>query len=341
MITLINTLLAGTLSVQDPQTPQNPPKHWQLPEPASTFAWDHDNLYRFVEWTCYVFFALIMGVLLYSVIKYRRRSEDQPPASFATHHTALEVTWTVVPLIIVMVIFAWGWKGASDMMVAPADSLQYEVKAERWLWRFKQPGETEFVAADFWVPISKPCQLTMSSADVLHSLFIPAFRVKRDVLPGRYQTVWFEATMLGVFDIFCTEYCGENHAKMTGKVHVVSQKNWDDYLSGKQQKPWDPYEGKTDLERGKIVWRQYCSACHSYDGTDNTGPTWKGIWGTEEELEGGRSVTVDEEYIFKSVRDPSADVVKGRPATGMVPFPEDKLDDEKVEWVIEFIKSLK
>ncbi|MCA8955214.1 MAG: cytochrome c oxidase subunit II, partial [Planctomycetes bacterium] len=201
-----------SLGVPAAQDPQKPDQHWQLPVKASSFATEHDQLYTFVEWINYVFFFGIMAVLFYSVVRYRRRREDQPPASTSTHNTAMEVTWTVIPLIVVMVIFALGWKGYAEMSLAPGDSLQFEVSARRWEWSFKHPGHDEFYTRELWVPVNRPCQLTMSSRDVLHSFYIPAFRVKRDVLPGRYQTLWFKPTMVGDYHIFCTEYCGDQHS---------------------------------------------------------------------------------------------------------------------------------
>lgn len=326
MITVITSLLG--IGPQDP--------HFQLPPQASTFAEDHDNLYQFVEWVCYFFFFLITGILIYSVIRYRRRSEDQPPASTTTHHTALEVTWTVVPLIIVMIIFAWGWRGAADMLLARSDSLQFEVRAQRWQWSFKHPGDLEWFDRELWVPINKPVQLTMSSEDVLHSIFIPEFRVKRDVLPGRAQTVWFIPTMLGVFDIFCTEYCGLNHSQMLGKVRVVDQATFD-------ARWWDSDDPSLPWEMGKKYYRNKCATCHSIDGTTITGPSFLDVWErTEERLGVGDTEEEQEqiaEYLRTSVRDPSAETVEGFEDASMTQFPPSQLSDERLEWIIEFLKN--
>ena len=311
--------------------PQEP--HFQLPPPYSTFAEDHDNLYVFVEWVCYFFFFGIMGILTYSVIRYRRRSVDQPPASTVTHHTVIEVTWTVVPLIIVMIIFAWGWRGAADMLLARSDSLQFEVRAQRWAWSFKHPGDLEWFDRELWVPVNRPVQLTMSSEDVLHSIFIPVFRVKRDVLPGRAQTVWFEANTLGVFDIFCTEYCGLNHAQMLGKVRVVDQETFDN-------RGWDSDDPAMPWEMGYKYYRNKCSACHSIDGTTITGPTFQGLWDKgEEDLVGGGTVPIDAEYIINSVRNPGDDIVLGFEGASMTAFPPSQLTDERLGWIIEFLKD--
>ena len=349
---------------QDPQQWQ----HWQLPVPASTFANDHDNLYMFVEWINYIFFFGIMFVLFYAVIKYRRKTPDQPPASTITHHTPSEVTWTVVPLIVVMIIFAWGWQGYADMVLAPADSLQYEVKAKRWEWSFKHPSSTEFISRDMWVPVDTPVQLTMSASDVLHSFFVPAFRVKRDVLPGRYQTVWFQATQVtwkeGLedkeqkgFHIFCTEYCGEGHSQMVGTVHVVSKEKWAEFMKVGADVPWNPYR-ETDAEivgdeparinavfNGAIVYKS-CMQCHTIDGTRSTGPSFKGLWTRNLKRLGLEGKTAAEQhagmakYITNSLRDPNAYVAEGFPTPSpMTPFSEAALNGDRVKDMIAFLKQ--
>ena len=356
-----------SLLTQGPQEPQRW-KHWQLPEQASTFADNHDTLYTFVEWINYIFFFGIMFVLFYAVIKYRRKTPDQPPASVIAHHTAMEVTWTVIPLIVVMVIFAWGWKGYADMALAPADSIQYEVKAGGWKWSFKHPGSTEFFGKEFWVPVNKPCQLTMSSTDVLHSFFIPAFRVKRDVLPGRYQTVWFQATRITWkenvenekqegFHIFCAEFCGEGHSKMLGTVHVVSQKQWDEWMKPGVEVPWDPFliadseDSTYDEDRefnGNIVYGQSCMTCHTLDGTRSTGPSFKGLWTRNIKRLGLEGKTLAElevgmaAYITESVRDPNAYIAETFDSPSMMaPFPPTYLNDDRVNDMVGFLKSEK
>jgi len=229
---MIHTTLPG-LSMQGPQgQPQLEPIGWssQLPPAASTFCDIHDPLYYFTYYVCVFFFLLITAVLVYSVIKYRRRYEGQPPASMVTHNTALDVTWTVVPLILVMIIFAWGFKGALDMSKAPEDAYPYQVVGKQWSWSIKNyPGDSALdnLTNTFTVPVNKNILMYTHSDDVLHSLFLPAMRVKRDVLPGRYQTVWFRATKEGSYPFFCTEYCGAGHSGMIGMFHVVSQEEFE------------------------------------------------------------------------------------------------------------------
>jgi cytochrome c oxidase subunit 2 len=320
-----------------PQDPLN-----LLPPAASGFAADVDGLFYFITYTCIFFFFLITGVLLYSIVRYRRRTPDQPAASNVTHNTLLEVTWTVVPLIIVMLWFALGWKGSLDMTIARKDSLQYDVLGRQWSWTITHPNGRQ-KTNEMWVPEGTPVRVQLSSADVLHSFFIPAFRVKRDVLPGRYQMVWFETlpgTAGNSYDLFCTEYCGEQHSYMIGKVHVVSQAEW---ATGNYP------EMPTGKALGAELYKQ-CMACHTLDGNIYVGPSWKGIWGRTEELVDGSTVTVDEAYVIESMREPSKRIVKpppGRegtwgPPSPMPPFLWDPVKDkDKFDAIIEFMKDQK
>lgn len=334
------TNLLLNLLIQGPQGPGEP-AGLQLPNAASTFATGHDGLFYFVYWVCVFFFVLITGILLYSVVKYRRRTPDQAPASNVTHNTALEVTWTVIPLIIVMVIFAWGWKDAKDMTLAPANAHQFEVNGMRWKWSFKHPGATTW-APKVYVPVDEPCQFTMSSKDVLHSFYIPAFRVKRDVLPGRYQTIWFEATHTGTFDIYCTEYCGDQHSRMLAQIVVESKEDW---YKRKRDKAWTNLPSDPVAAGEVLLANNGCGACHSVDGTHGTGPSFKGIWGKQEKLADGSTALVDAAYIKESIRSPQAKIVAnvpGKPAYGaMVPYNESALPDEHIDMIVEYIKSLK
>jgi cytochrome c oxidase subunit 2 len=312
----------------------------QLPPAASTFAKDVDGVYYLSLGICAFFFFLILGILLYSLVKFRRRTPDQPPASMTTHNTALEVTWTVIPLIVVMVLFAWGVRGSLDMTVAPADALQYQVIGKQWDWQIYHPDSTMASANEMWVPLGAAVKVTTHSNDVLHSFYVPAFRTKRDLLPGRYQMVWFRATKLSPkdadgksigFPILCAEYCGTNHSYMTGRVHVVTQEEYD-------QKPWEVIP--TDpIELGHWVWDTRCKACHTDDGSPRIGPSFKGLWGREERLADGSTVTVDADYIHESIRNPSAKIVAGYEGQNMSVFTEQDLPDSMIDGVIAWLQS--
>ena len=312
----------------------------QLPVKASTFAGDVDGVYYLCLAICAFFFFLILGVLVFAVFKFRRRSPDQPAASSMTHNTPLEVLWTVIPLIIVMIFFAWGWKGSMDMTYAPADCLQYEAVGKQWEWQIKHPGSKTISINEMWVPVGKNVKVTIYSRDVLHSFFIPAFRCKRDTLPGRYQKVWFNATKLSPrdadgksigYNLFCAEYCGTNHSKMIGKVHVVTEEEF-------ATKPWeilpaDPWE------LGQYIYERRCFTCHSIDGSIVVGPSFQGLWNKTESLADGSTVTVDEAYLHESIQSPSAKIVKGFEGKQMTLFPDIIADENQINGLIEFLKD--
>jgi cytochrome c oxidase subunit 2 len=304
----------------------------QLPEAASTFAPDVDGLFYFCTWVSLFFFALILVLILFSAIKWRRRTADQPAASNVTHNTNLEIVWTAIPTVILMVIFAWGWKGNLDQSVAPGDSLQYRATAFQWGWNFYHPGDTQ-PSEDIYVPLGKPIKFTIDSLDVLHAFFVPAFRCKRDVVPGRYQVVWFRPTMLGTFPIFCAEYCGNGHSKMTRQVHVVTQDKFD-------TRPWAKLSDVPE-ERGAMYYRMNCLACHSLDGKAGTGPTFQDLWDRKSAMSDGTEIVVDEAYVRESIRMPNAKKVKGFESAAMTQFTEAMLSDDAVSDLIAFLKTVK
>ncbi|MHC5066057.1 MAG: cytochrome c oxidase subunit II [Planctomycetota bacterium] len=315
----------------------------QLPEAASTFAPSVDGLFYFCVWVSIFSFALIAGLLTWSSVMHRRKTEDQPPISNVTHNTTLEVIWTLIPTIIVFIIFAWGWKGNLDQSVAPSNALQYRVTGQQWNWLFYHPGSS-FPANELYVPVNTPVKITMDSKDVIHSFFVPAFRVKRDVLPGRYQIIWFEATKTGVYDMFCAEYCGTEHSKMTTKVHVVTQEEYD-------EQPWNVRPDDPIEWGAQLFTTMGCNVCHSTDGSPKIGPTFQGIWGKEEEVilaDGStQTITVDREYIRESLYTPQAKIVKGFEAAGaMTAFsaaeiPDTPEGDSHLDALVAYIESLK
>lgn len=322
----------------------------QMPAPASTFAADVDGLYYFIFWVSVFFFVLITGLLGFAVIKWRRRTEDQPAASTNTHNTVLEVTWTVIPLVLVMIMFVWGWKGALNMTVAPGDCLQYQATAKQWGWAVFHPGATQpFYDPKtgrpvFYVPAGRNVKIVTRSDDVLHGLAFPAFRVKRDVLPGRYQSLWFrvpEEYIGQTFEFFCHAYCGKGHSEMWGEVRVISQADYD-----KSPRPWE-IEPSDPKELGEMVYKANCLICHTIDGTARVGPSFKGLYGkTDREVFMGiggplARITVDDEYIKESVRNPNAKLAKEHPQGGMVPWPEQLVTEKQLAGLIEYLKTLK
>jgi cytochrome c oxidase subunit II len=342
--------------IQDPATsgPQHAPAqaidaYGQLSKLASTFG-HVDGLFYFTYAVCIFFFVIIVGVLLFSVVKYRRKTWDQPPASNTTHNTPLEVVWTVIPLIIVMIMFAWGYMGARDMTVVPLEASRnsYKATAKQWNWTFSYPNDPAQSYNELWLQVNKPAQFLLESSDVLHAFYMPAMRVKRDVVPGRYQSVWFEPIEVGDYHLFCAEYCGKDHSRMYALVHVVTAEEY-------AKRPWDQWDDSTPAaaaKSGASLYSQLCAACHSVNGTPSVGPSWKGLFvknadGTitgrqREVIENGetKTITVDEAYIVESVHKPEAKKVAELPYrnNAMTAFPN--LEERKIKGVIEYMKSL-
>lgn len=326
-------------------------EYGQLPVQAATF--DHvDGLFYFTYAVCIFFFVLITGVLLYSVVAHRRKTWDQKPLSNVTHNTPLEVVWTLVPLIIVMIMFAWGFKGSLDMTTVPHEAQRntYKATAKQWSWGFTYPDGTTSLG-EVWIEENKPVQFLLESTDVLHAFYIPSMRVKRDIVPGRYQSVWFEPITKGTYHLFCAEYCGKDHSRMYAKVHVVDAKTM-------EEQPWNQVPTAEDpitdrVAYGKQIAKTLCSSCHKITPTStvNTGPSWltmftkqgdKYVGRQREVIEGGetKTITIDDDYIIESIKSPSQKIVAEAPYNkgGMSNF--DNLDDPRIACLIDFMKSL-
>jgi cytochrome c oxidase subunit II len=354
--------------IENPAKPAEIDQWGQLPKLASTF--DHvDGLFYFTYIVCIFFFCLILGVLLFSVVKYRRKTWDQPAAANTTHNTPLEVVWTVIPLIIVMVMFAWGFKGCMDMTTVPeaASRNSYKATASQWSWLFTYPDQSTS-SGELWLEVDKPVQFYLESTDVLHAFYMPSMRVKRDVVPGRFQSVWFTPKFTKTFapgekqeeefHLFCAEYCGNDHSRMYAKVHVVGPEEF-------AKRPWDTWEDATPEQAVASAERLYksrgCNTCHALDGTKGTGPGWGGpnslfkrdgdkVVGRQRDvLEGGqrKTITVDDAYIIESITKPTAKLNAEFPAGGMADFPDldparasdAKLAERKLKAIIELMKS--
>ncbi len=305
-----------------------------LPSQASTLAPAVDAVHYFVLGISIFFFLLIVGLMLTFVIRYRRRRAEATTPDL-THNHALEIFWSVTPLLILAAIFTMGFNAYMAGRVAPDGALEVYVTGRQWSWSFSYPREGIVSPGELVVPVGRPVKLVMASEDVIHSFFVPAFRVKQDVLPNRYTTLWFEATMEGEFVIFCTEYCGTSHSDMIGTVIVKSEEEY---------RAWVESGGVGDIsqlsmaEYGALLFRQNaCNACHAVDGTRLVGPPLNGIFGHRQPLTGGDAVTVDEEYLRESIVNPNAKVVDGYSAS-MPAFPH--LKPEQVGALIEYIKSL-
>lgn len=322
------------------------PYAW-FPEGASSFAPQVDFLFTVILWICIVFFVPIVIAMGYFMWVYRERPGYRGSPE-ALHNTAIEITWTVVPTIVVVWVFWEGAMGYLDMARIPKGTVDVNVTAKKWQWAFKYEngGEHEVIPVEnasvkelplLVLPVDRDIKMIMRSDDVLHSFYIPAFRAKRDVVPGRYNYMWFHTTKEGLYDLFCTEYCGDNHSQMNAKVRVVSQEEYKKALEKAIQEPEDP------LERGRLLYkRQGCSTCHNAgaEGASGPGPSYNGSWGKPVQLESGTEVAFDENYVRESILNPQAKARKGYGKASPMNSYAGKLKDDQIDALITFIKSL-
>jgi cytochrome c oxidase subunit 2 len=303
-----------------------------LPDRMSTFAHYTDDLFLFILVLCVIFFVAIVGTMTWFIIKYRRRSDNESTPVIKGNHT-LEIIWSVIPGLLFVVIFAWGFVGWAQLNVVPPDALNIRVTGAKWNWSFTYPDG--ITSGELVVPANKPVKLTMSSKDVIHSFYIPDFRIKRDVIPGRYTVIWFETFGPAEHYVLCTEYCGTSHSQMMAKVRVVPQQEYDEWIaSGGGMGDNVPL-----AELGSLLFQQRgCVACHSLDGSKLVGPTLKGAFGREVELTDGTKVEADENYIRSSILNPGSQIVSGYPA--VMPSFQGQLSDKQIDALIEYIKSL-
>lgn len=307
----------------------------QLPKAASTLAPSVDWLFQFIFWISVVMFVLIVGTMLLFVAKYRRKPGAKPTAPTGGH-LALELTWTFAPLVLLFALFHMGFKSYVFGAVAPGNAIEFRVRAKKWNWEFEYPSGTR-EGGLLVVPVHQPIKLTMSSDDVLHAFFVPEFRVKRDVVPGMYSTVWFEATEVGEYQVYCAEYCGTQHSAMYAKVRVVTEPEYREYLRTMDAPP----AGKSKAEWGADLFvSSGCPACHHLQPGDapGIGPNLRGIIGTQQPLEGGGTVLADLAYVRESILRPQAKLVRGYATVPMSPF---VLPDSRIEAIYAYLETLR
>ncbi len=311
-----------------------------LPENASNLASGVDNVILFVTVVSVFFFFLISAFLVFFAIKYRRRS-DQDETPYITGNEMLEVVWTVIPSVILMVIFAWGYIQFAEMRNPPSDAMEVNVTARQWLWQFDYYNGKRTIN-ELYVQQNRPVKMVMRSEDVLHSFFVPDFRVKQDILPGNYTQLWFTPTKIGTFDLYCAEYCGTNHSKMLAKVNVLSPEAfaiWEKGI-GIEEAGGALAVNLSPAESGRKLYdNRGCGACHSIDGSDGIGPTFKALFGKVEKLQSGETITVEENYIRESILNPNEKMVEGY--APVMPSFIGILSDEEITDIIEYIKTLK
>jgi len=300
-----------------------------FPEQASTMAGRVDALFLFLCAITLFFAGLIATLIVVFMVRYRRRSEDERPEEIHGS-TALELFWTVIPFGIVMVVFFWGASLYASLKRPPDDAIPIDVVGKQWMWKLQhREGRREIDSLH--VPVGRPVKLTITSEDVIHGFYIPAFRIKQDAIPGRYTQTWFEATKVGTFDLFCSAYCGTLHSGMIGKVVVMPPDDFQTWLSGAEA-------GAPAASAGEALFQaQGCPSCHQADGRGR-GPSLVGVFGTTVKLQDGRSVRADEGYLRESILTPQAKVVAGYQP--VMPTYQGLVSEEQLLQIIAYLQSL-
>ena len=301
-----------------------------FPEQASTFAWEVDVLYFYLIAVSVFFTVAIVAAIFFFFIKYREKEK------FATGEEihgsiALETVWSIIPFVISMTIFLGGAIIYFNQYRPPADTMEIYVVGKQWMWKF-QHGTGQREINELHIPMGRNVKLTMTTEDVLHDLYVPAFRTKMDVIPGRYTTLWFNATKPGKYHLYCAEYCGLNHSGMGGWVYVMEQRDFDNWLSGN-------VSGQTPVQAGQDLFQNKlgCASCHE-GGASQRGAKLEGIYGTDIKLTTGQSVRADDEYIRNSILNPGGQIVEGYQP--IMPTFKGQVTEEQLLALVAYIKSL-
>ncbi|MBV9145723.1 MAG: cytochrome c oxidase subunit II [Acidobacteria bacterium] len=305
------------------------PQYFPLfPESASTMAPRVDGLYFFIIGVTIFFTTLVALLILVFSVKYRK---DKHPVPVQIHGSVvLEIFWTLVPLGIAMVIFAWGALLFFQERHTPKSAMTIYGIGKQWMWKFQHPGGQREIN-NLHVPVGRPVRVTLISQDVIHAFFVPAFRVDMDVLPGRYTEVWFEATKPGTYHLFCNQYCGTKHSGMIGEVTAMPYDDYQQWLRGSGA------FGSLATQGQEVFASMGCPTCHT--GADNArGPNLYNLYGRLERLQDNRTVTVDDSYIRESVLNPSAKIVYG--FQNIMPTFQGQLNEDEMIELVEYIKSL-
>ncbi len=307
-----------------------------MPTQASEIAKSVDSLYSFLLIISLIACVIVIGGMIYFAYKYRRRSANDKTA-YISHDTRLEILWSVIPLVIFLFVFAWGWIIYHDMRTMPKEALEIQVIGRQWAWvaEYKNGVQSNVLV----VPVKRDIRLVLSSPDVIHSFYVPSFRIKQDVVPGRYTSLWFRAEVMGEFHVFCAEFCGTSHSGMITKLRVVSQTDFDKWLIEEADSSLLP-----PVEYGKKLFTtKTCASCHFEDQPGvKIGPTMKGLFGLENhEMVDGTTVTADENYLRESILASQAKVVKGFGPRSAMPAFQGQLSEKELSAIIEYIKSIK
>lgn len=300
-----------------------------FPEQASTIASGVDGVYFLLVGLSLFFAVVVLFFILFFAIKYRRDSRAERSGLVFESRT-LEFIWLFVPLVLGLGVFVIQAKAYFDLYRPPINALEIYIVGRQWMWKAQHPeGQDEI--NKLHVPVNRPVRLIMTSQDVIHSFYIPAFRVKQDVLPDHYTSIWFEATQPGTYHLFCAEYCGTDHAEMGGSVIVMPEAEYQQWLTDDS--------GNVPLaEAGEAQFQQLgCATCHRTDN-QGRGPSLVGLFGQEVELEGRQTVTADEEYLRESIVNPQVRIVAGYPS--IMPTYQGQISDERLQQIVAYLKSL-
>jgi len=300
-----------------------------FPPRASTVAEGVDQLHYFLTVLTLFFTFVIFTVIFYYMVRYRRRSEDEQPPATRTL-MSLEITWTVIPTLICVLVFGWSASLYFRNANPPNASMEIIVIGKQWMWHIQHPEGIREIN-ELHVPVGVPVKITMTSQDVIHDFFIPAFRVKKDAMPGRYSSMWFQATKTGTFHFFCAQYCGQGHAAMIGWVHVMTPDDYAAWLAGTTR-------GETMTQAGERLFQQYgCVTCHVADGSGR-GPSLVGQFGKPQKLRDGQTLIVDETFLRRAITQPNSMPVPNY--APVMPSFQGQLNEEQILQLIAYVKSL-
>jgi len=300
-----------------------------MPEQASTMASQVDLLFLFILSVLIFFTSIIAITIILFAVRYRRSTHRR--AEQIEGSLALEIGWTVIPLGIAMIIFVWGTVIFFGMNRPPAQSMEIYGVGKQWMWKFEHlDGQREI--NQLHVPVGRDVKVILASQDVIHSFFVPAFRIKTDVIPGRYTYAWFRATKVGHYHLFCAEYCGTMHSGMIGEVVVMEPADYEQWLAG------GPTEGSLAQNGEKLFQQLACNTCHRADSAAR-GPNLAGLFGSTVALQDGRKITVDENYVRESILNPQAKVVQG--FQPIMPTFQGQITEEGLLQLVEYVKAMK
>lgn len=300
-----------------------------LPDQAASFSGEVDALFFFILAVTGVVAIGTWVTMIYFAVRYRRRSDDDRPKEIYGS-LALELTWTLIPAALMAVMFVWGAKLFFELNRPPDDAMVVSVVGKRWMWKLQHPtGQRE--VNELHVPRGRAVRLVITSEDTIHSFFVPAFRIKKDAVPGRYNVAWFRATKVGTYHLFCAEYCGLEHSKMIGRIVVMEPEDYQTWLAGGPA-PESP------VKLGEQLFTELnCITCHRPDSAGR-GPVLNGIFGRTVQLKSGDSVVADKAYVRESVVNPAARVVAGYQP--VMPTYQGLVSEEQLIALIAYIESL-